>query len=1299
MAHRLGTLIAALLAALLVALPVLGAGGPISPTSDAPRVPADGPRASHRLIVELESPPLVAWSRQAYGAAAAARLDLGSAAAQSYLSRLATEHDAFLGAMRAALPGARIATYVNEFGKPAEARYALALNGVAVEPGEVSRDAARRALSRLPGVRAVHLDLAHEPSLYTSVPLIDAPDLWAMPDVGGRENAGAGVLVASMDGGVHRDAPMFAGDTYSYPPGFPDGGLGLTANNNGKIVVSRVYFRPHDPPAEGDETPWPGALGTSHGVHTASIAAGDVVTATYQGLTFQEFSGVAPKAWVGSYRVFYESVSGDGAFYTAEGLAALEDIVRDAAALETAPGNPPPVVLNASWGVGPGSLGGEFDPLDSALLNAAEAGLVVVTSAGNGGPGIGTVDHPSAGYIAVAATTAGALISAGQLRVAAPVPVPPALTDIPFAAAEFGPPLTVGLSLIHPLASAAAIDPANAEGCLAWDGEPFAGRAVLVARGTCDFSQKVHLAQLAGAEWVVVHNHEAGGDALVTMTAGAHADEVAIPSVFVGHSDGLALRAWHATHGDEATVELNTVPRQEAVQPDIVAPFSSRGPGVGDRLKPDIAAPGVSILAQGYAPGVSGVERHLGYGQASGTSMSAPHVAGAAALVRQAHPDWPPAYVKSALMSTAALTDVRNADGSPAGPLDVGAGRVDLSRATDPGVILEPPGLSFGPMVEGTVGTLTVTLTGVAPVAETYAVSAVLPGGAGPVPGLSVEPETVTLAPGATAVIIATFDSTAGAAIGEHQGYVLLDGVTYDAHLPAWARVVPAEAAAEVLIIDNDASTSLGFADYAPYYTRVVEALGYTYTLWDADARAGQPATIPGAAELAPYTAVIYYTGDNYYPDGSFDVSTPLTTHDMAALVDYVNGGGILIAMGQDLSSVLRSDAPSGGEFLYSYVLGGSFLRDSVSDGALPSLPVVGLASAPPAFVEMVVDLSGHDAYVGSASLSAEEVVRRVVHLVLVANGAPLPGAEGSSPGGGGSPVPEVGGLASFGYDVGSGRLDYSVELSATAPVSLSGVAIHRGAPGENGPQVHEISGPTHLERSLTLEGAVLLSAEDAEALLSGDLYLAARAPAAAHGGARGQIRVSPEGDGAANQFFVDEIEATPARDGEATYTPLLRYPGWRNLAEGIVAMAHRDQPSLERPGISYLGRSIYTTFGLEGVNDTLGFTTREQLLSAFLAWAVDEPAVTITDVTPADNPSALTVLRATLTSNVPGTRGVSYHWDLGDGSALVGPAPGAEVGHRYTACGPVTVRVEVTDSWGNVAIGSLDLTVTECAP
>ena len=257
------------------------------------------------------------------------------------MTKLEAEQLTFRTSLQAALPQASVSAYVNEAGVREAATYQILFNGLAIDPGEMSPDVARRALTNLPGVKSVYLDYAYTPQVYTSTYLIDAPALWS--ELGGQEDAGAGVKVASMDGGVHHAAPMFDGTGFSYPADFPLGGLGFAANNNGKIIASRVYFREWDPPSAGDENPWPGTNGTSHGTHTASTAAGNVVTdATYLGATLPPLSGVAPGAWVMSYRVFYNSVTNDGSFYTAEGLAALEDIVADGAD-----------VLNNSWGAVP----------------------------------------------------------------------------------------------------------------------------------------------------------------------------------------------------------------------------------------------------------------------------------------------------------------------------------------------------------------------------------------------------------------------------------------------------------------------------------------------------------------------------------------------------------------------------------------------------------------------------------------------------------------------------------------------------------------------------------------------------------------------------------------------------------------------------------------------------------------------------------------------------------------------------------------------------------------------------------
>lgn len=1107
---------------------------------------AGAPRASHRLIVELQSPSLSEWAASSVSAQSAdpalfanGRLNVSAPSAQTYIQKLKAEQQAFVTAMTRAIPNAQVASFRDEAGRLNAATYQIVMNAVAVDAGrDVDLRALERQLSRIKGVKRVYRDYAHTPDLYASLPLINAAAAWNNAAIGGIENAGAGVKVASMDGGIHKDAPMFDGTGYSYPDGYP---LGDRRNTNGKIIVSRAYFRTWDPPSAGDENPWPGTQGTSHGVHTASTAAGNQVIASFLGVT-ETISGVAPHAYVMSYRVFYNSITYDGSFYNVEGIAALEDIVADGAD-----------VLNNSWGGGPNSSGGEFDPLDHALTNAVAAGIFVSMSNGNAGPGLGTSDHPSPDYINVAASTTSGTYAAGRLQVSAPEPVSDTLQTIPYAQATFGAALPLAAIVgPYPYVTAASLGSATAcgdpETANPFPPKSLTGKAVVIRRGGCEFGQKVLNAERAGAVFAVVYNN--AGEGLVSMGPGTWGGQVTIPSIFIRQSDGEAVAAWYDQHSDDSQLQVNTFAFQVGNDPDYIINFSSRGPGVGNVLKPDIAAPGVNILAQGYAAGVTGEDRHLGYGQVSGTSMAAPHVAGAAALLKQIHPNWGPAWIKSALMSTSKYIGIYNEDDSPAQPLDMGAGRLDLTNAADPGIILDPPSLSFGQVVSGTTASLEVTLTSVAAATETYTITTAYTGNGfdaiTPVAGMTVTPGSVTLEPGESATILVEWDTTASMGYGDNQGFVVFTGSEHEGHMPAWMRVGYESQGADVLIIDNDGSSSVGKPDYTPYYTSTLEALGYTYEVWDADANFNNPATIPNATFLARYPVIIYQTGDYFYPNGSFSVATAPTTFDMDRLVEYANNGGKVIAFGQDLSSATGATGSSVHAF-YWHVLGADYLQDSVN---------------------------------------AEKVYTDTAQLL--------------------------------------------VGLPGTAFSSLS-------------------------------------------------------------------LDISARGDGAGNQVYIDEV-AVGCNDPGAPppacdpFEPVMKYSVGGNYdRDGAIAIAHRDQPTLERPGTTFAGRALYFAFGLEGVNSDTGYHTREALLGRALDWVLDSAGVTIeATVNPVGRVSYFT---ADVASSV-GATGATYRWDFGDGSGYSATTGSATAGHTYTTPGTYTVRVEATDSLGTRVIGETEVTV-----
>ncbi len=1268
----------ALMALALVAAPVSArttptadstTGGGVSvimPISDSPA--SSAVKTSHRLIVELASPPLAAWLNSTQAPRTEkAHLDFSSPAAQSYTDQLRAEQAAFIANMQAALPTATVGQYLNEVGARVSLTYQVVFNGMAIDPGIADLRAAQKILMALPGVKSVYLDYAHDPDLYASIPLINAAALYNNPAIGGMANAGAGIKAASMDGGVHHDAAMFNGAGYSYPPGYPAGGLGLTANNNGKIIASRAYFRVWDPPSPGDENPWPGTQGTPHGNHTAGIMAGEQVVASFQGIT-QTINGVAPAAWVMSYRVFYNSITNDGSFYDAEGVAALEDIAKDGAD-----------VLNNSWGGGPGSAGGEFDAIDAALLNVAASGTFVSMSNGNAGPNTGTSDHPSSEYISVGASTTTGTFIDGHLEVSAPQPISPTLQSVAFLNAAFGTPFDIATSHTFDYVAAAVISPTNATGCNPWPTDTFTHTVALISRGTCQFGVKVLNAEDAGASAAIIYNNS--GDGLTVMGAGTVGGLVTIPSVFIGQSYGQRMASWYATNLAASEVTIITNAFQYGNRPDVIANFSSRGPGVGLTLKPDIAAPGVNILSQGFAVGVTGEARHLGFGQASGTSMAAPHVAGSAALLRQIHPTWSNAYIKSALMSTSKYIGIFNENGTAAQPLDMGAGRVDLTHAADPGVILDPPSVGFGQVVTGTTTTEHVLVTSVGSLADTYDLSTLKITGAAftvtsqtSLAGFSVSPASITLAPGASTMITVTFSTTAGTVIGDNQGFIVMDGANYDAHFPVWGRVAPV-AGADVLIIDNDASSSLGALDYVGYYTSTLTNLGMTYDILDTDNLAGSVANfLPTAAELSSYKAVIYFTGDNYQPNGTFTVPTPLTARDMERLVEYANQGGLVLAMGQDMASVLNALSPSTASFFYSSVLGGTYRQDSVTGEAQPSIPVGPLPTTPKSLQELSVDLSGPAT--SSVTLTGAEETPPVSTDVLA--------------------------VADFAYNNVTRRLDFDVTVTTNNPITVTASHIHSGAAGVPGPIIYPLfTTPTLVTDTLTFGGSVVISTTHVAALLGGNTYINIHTTAHPAGELRAQVQVAVNGDGAGNQIFIDEISTNPyfnpGFENRNPYQALLRYPGPFNVQDGTVAMSHRDQPVLEKPGISYFGRSIYTTFGLEGVNNGVAnSTSRENLLTAFMNWANDAPTATIADIT-AQNASNLTEFQATLTSNITGTTGVSYRWDFGDGTPYTQAFTSRTVGHTYASCGTYAVRVEAVDSWGNHTIGTLTAPVTNC--
>lgn len=209
---------------------------------------------------------------------------------------------------------------------------------------------------------------------------------------------------------------------------------------------------------------------------------------------------------------------------------------------------------------------------------------------------------------------------------------------------------------------------------------------------------------------------------------------------------------------------------------DKIADFSSRGPTADGALKPDIAAPGVDIVAARAAHGGEGEEVAPGYVSMSGTSMATPHTAGAAAILAQEHPDWTGERIKAALTASA-----KPLTGTTA--YEAGAGRVDLPRATGAGLTTEPASVGFGTATwphnddQPATRTLTYRNPGTKPVTLDLTCDATGPdGGSAPTGMFTVSPARLTVPAGGTAQATVTADTRLGGADGAYSGAVTATG-------------------------------------------------------------------------------------------------------------------------------------------------------------------------------------------------------------------------------------------------------------------------------------------------------------------------------------------------------------------------------------------------------------------------------------------------------------------------------------------------------------------------------------------
>jgi len=628
-------------------------------------------------------------------------------------------------------------------------------------------------LQSLPGVKAVVPLRMRYPHLDRAAGLINAPAAWNA--LGGIPNAGLGLKIGIIDTGIDQTHPAFQDPSLPAQPHICSGTDCAFTNN--KVIVARSYVKqlaagsPPNPAVDSRPDDYSPLDRVGHGTAVAMVAAGNTNTGPSGTIT-----GIAPKAYLGSYKVYGTNGLNPGAS-DAVLIQAVEDAFNDGMDVVNLSSGGFAFTGALDQGAACGNPAGvPCDLLATTYDTAVRNGMVVVVSAGNEGdlglklPTLATVNSPSTapGAISVAASTNSHLFLNGIFVNGNGVPA-----QLRSVAAEFGDGPIPDMPLSAPLKDAAAAGDALA--CKALTAHSLDGQMAVIARSpnTCGFVTKIQNAQAAGAVAVIFTLVNSTDQLFVP----GGLTNTSIPSVLVGQSDGQALRSYVAGNPSAtATLDLTFLVAQDTT-PDQIASFSSRGPTFnGGVIKPELTAVGTDVYMAAERVDPSGdLYSPNGYTAASGTSFSSPMTAGAAALVKQKHPGWTPAQIKSALVNTtvaAILTD----GSQPASINAQGSGKLDVSAAVNATVTLSPPTVFFGALSATNppkAVTVQIMNTGSTPLNLTASAPA----------SLVILGGSLTVAPNQTGTVTLSLPATLPAP-GSYAGQVTFAGAPQALHLP-----------------------------------------------------------------------------------------------------------------------------------------------------------------------------------------------------------------------------------------------------------------------------------------------------------------------------------------------------------------------------------------------------------------------------------------------------------------------------------------------------------------------------------
>ncbi|XP_075477728.1 subtilisin-like protease SBT5.3 isoform X1 [Primulina tabacum] len=496
-----------------------------------------------------------------------------------------------------------------------------------------------------------------------------------------KSRLGEDAIIGNLDTGAWPESKSFSDDGLGPVPskwkGTCQRGLDPSFRCNRKLIGAR-YFNKGYAAAVG---PLNSTFKTprdieGHGSHTLSTAGGNFVAgANVFGYGNGTAKGGSPRARVAAYKVCWPPVAGNECF-DADILAAFDTAIHDGVdVLSVSLGGDPAPFYNDSVAIG--------------SFHAVKHGITVICSAGNSGPGAGTVSNVAPWQITVGASTMdrqfpsyvffgnnmsfrGESLSTKSL---------PKNKFFPIISAAFANAANVSAEQAI-LCKAGTLDPKKVK-----------GKILVCLRGDNARVDKGQQAALAGAVGMVLANNQASGYEII-------ADPHVLPASHINYVDGLAVFSYvNSTWSGVASItrpqtQLGTKPAPS------MAAFSSKGPNTitSEILKPDITAPGVSVIAaytEAQGPKNQDFDkRRVKFNSVSGTSMSCPHVSGVVGLLKTLHPNWSPAAIKSAIMTTAKTADntmkpLTNASHFKATPFSYGGGHVNPNRAMDPGLVYD----------------------------------------------------------------------------------------------------------------------------------------------------------------------------------------------------------------------------------------------------------------------------------------------------------------------------------------------------------------------------------------------------------------------------------------------------------------------------------------------------------------------------------------------------------------------------------------------------------------------------------